>query len=181
MNLNIRRLSSSSPDLDGSTSNNGFFVTEVVELLPVLGAGERASGVESTPSPISAGQSSAENTISYSHGSAVNKIRERDRDREVNYRDRSLAGVDTPSGRTSGLDHASLKRQKINMGSEEVKRHNWFIGVNWNDVYLRKLTPPYVPDVVHEADTQNFEKYDSVDLSKVPYATDSQIDHFKDF
>ena len=81
-----------------------------------------------------------------------------------------------------GLDHASLKKQKINMGSEEVKRHKWFIDItDWNQVYERKLKPPFVPKVLHEGDTQNFEKYDSIDFSKIPYATENQLDHFKDF
>lgn len=26
--------------------------------------------------------------------------------------------------------------------AEEIKKHVWFKGVNWNDVYKRKLKPP---------------------------------------
>ena len=28
------------------------------------------------------------------------------------------------------------------LDAEEVKRHPWFTGINWDDALLRKLTPP---------------------------------------
>lgn len=89
--------------------------------------------------------------------------------------------VSSIMGGGGALDHLSLKKQKINMGSEEVKQHKWFIGTNWSDVYYKKLTPPFLPDLMHEGDTQNFEKYDPADFTRAPSATDDQYEQFKDF
>lgn len=54
------------------------------------------------------------------------------------------------SSSSSTMDHLSLNKNTINMGSEEVKQHKWFVGTNWSDVFEKKLTPP------DENDTVNF-------------------------
>lgn len=83
---------------------------------------------------------------------------------------------------TTRLDHRDIRKQKINQGSEEVKTHDWFISItNWNDVYERRMKPPFVPEIANEGDTRYFEKYEETDLSRVPSANDSQLDYFKDF
>jgi hypothetical protein len=41
---------------------------------------------------------------------------------------------------------------------QEIKAHPFFAGVNWAS--LHSQTPPYVPRVEHELDTQNFERFD---------------------
>eukprot|EP00775_Hariotina_reticulata_P001879 gene1879-2214_t len=43
-------------------------------------------------------------------------------------------------------------------GAKEIKAHPFFAGVNW--AALHTQTPPYVPRVEHELDTQNFERFD---------------------
>ncbi|CAI2369419.1 unnamed protein product [Moneuplotes crassus] len=60
-------------------------------------------------------------------------------------------------------------RLGCNRGSEEVKEHKWFKGVDWNVVYSREIPSPWVPKIMDNADTQYFEKYpDSVETPSVP-------------
>jgi protein kinase X len=65
-------------------------------------------------------------------------------------------------------------------GSEEVKDHKWFKGVDWDIVTTREIPPPWVPKVRNNTDTQYFEKYpDSVETPSVP--TKAQQEHFNYF
>lgn len=43
-------------------------------------------------------------------------------------------------------------------GVEEIKKHPFFTGVQWD--ILHQITPPYVPPVEHDLDSQNFERFD---------------------
>ena len=94
------------------------------------------------------------------------------------------------SSSTQHLQQSTSQQQAINQiqktknltGSEEVKNHRWFISiVNWTDVYERRLKPPFKPEVLHEGDTRNFEKYETPDLSKAPIATEKQLNVFCNF
>ena len=40
-------------------------------------------------------------------------------------------------------------------GADEIKRHPWFKGIDWNN--LKSMKPPFVPDVKSDYDTKNFE------------------------
>jgi len=65
-------------------------------------------------------------------------------------------------------------------GSEEVKNHKWFKGVEWDIVQGREIPPPWIPKVRNNIDTQYFEKYpDSVETPSVP--TKTQQDYFSYF
>eukprot|EP01026_Neomeris_dumetosa_P071972 TRINITY_DN7304_c0_g1_i2.p1 TRINITY_DN7304_c0_g1~~TRINITY_DN7304_c0_g1_i2.p1 ORF type:complete len:483 (-),score=64.15 TRINITY_DN7304_c0_g1_i2:150-1409(-) len=46
-------------------------------------------------------------------------------------------------------------------GIEEIKGHPYFAGIDWQNLY--KQTPPYVPPVKHDLDTQNFEDFQEED------------------
>ncbi len=71
---------------------------------------------------------------------------------------------------------------KTNTGCEEVKRHRWFISIgDWSDVYEKRLKPPFVPEVMHPGDTRNFDRFDLIDLSKAPYATEKDSNLFLNF
>ncbi|XP_064335464.1 RAC-gamma serine/threonine-protein kinase-like [Camelus dromedarius] len=41
---------------------------------------------------------------------------------------------------------------------KEIMRHSFFSGVNWQDVYDKKLVPPFKPQVTSEADTRYFDE-----------------------
>lgn len=41
---------------------------------------------------------------------------------------------------------------------EEIKRHVFFSCINWQDLELKKLTPPFIPQVRSETDTRYFDE-----------------------
>ncbi|KAI9300415.1 kinase-like domain-containing protein [Cunninghamella echinulata] len=50
-------------------------------------------------------------------------------------------------------------------GSEDVKRHKWFRGVDWIGLLEKTVRPPIIPQYRHPGDTNNFEKYaDELDI-----------------
>jgi len=51
-------------------------------------------------------------------------------------------------------------RKRLGGGSRDaldVMEHAFFQGINWDDVYNRKLRPPFKPEIKSEADTANFD------------------------
>ncbi|KAI9140889.1 hypothetical protein BKA69DRAFT_1038888 [Paraphysoderma sedebokerense] len=42
--------------------------------------------------------------------------------------------------------------------SEDVKRHPFFKDVNWQDMYDKKIAPPFVPRISHAKDVSNFDE-----------------------
>ena len=107
----------------------------------------------------------------------------------VSQTDSSKAPSPTPS-QTQSLPSLPVKKptslltqkQKISNGTEEIKRHRWFISItDWSDVCERRLVPPFKPEIQFDGDTRNFEKYDTPDLSKTPRANEKQLEFFTNF
>lgn len=74
------------------------------------------------------------------------------------------------------------RKQKLNQGIEEIKRHRWFISIsNWDDVREKRMKPPFRPELMHDGDTRNFEKYETPDFSKTDGVTDKQLEVFCNF
>lgn len=74
----------------------------------------------------------------------------------------------------------------ISGGTQRVKEHPFFEGINWDDLYHRKTKGPILPKITHVADTGNFEEYpDPPDPSTQTVYTDTMKekyeDMFKDF
>jgi len=44
-------------------------------------------------------------------------------------------------------------------GSKDIKDHPWFAGIDWADLYYKKIPAPYLPKVSSASDTRNFESY----------------------
>ena len=65
-------------------------------------------------------------------------------------------------------------------GSEDVKNHEWFQGVDWEEVYDKKLIAPFVPTVKGETDTSNFEDYSDEELEIEP-VTEAEAKLFENF
>lgn len=66
-------------------------------------------------------------------------------------------------------------------GAEDVKNHSFFAGINWEDLYARKVTPFIIPNVTTATDTSNFEQYpDSTDKVQFPVYSSGK-DPFLDF
>lgn len=47
-------------------------------------------------------------------------------------------------------------------GSDDIKNHKWFRGVDWQGLLDKTVAAPIVPPYVHPGDTGNFEKYPEV-------------------
>ena len=43
-------------------------------------------------------------------------------------------------------------------GVNEIKAHPFFAGIDWKN--LKKMPSPYIPEVKHDLDTTNFDKFD---------------------
>lgn len=65
-------------------------------------------------------------------------------------------------------------------GSQDVRNHPWFTGVDWNIVQAKKIQPPWQPDVRSETDFQYFDDYPD---SGTPIVTPSRDEQtlFDDF
>lgn len=66
-------------------------------------------------------------------------------------------------------------------GAEDIKRHRWFRGVEWESVPQRKLKPPIVPKLSSDGDISNFETYPEGELDKTPSVSDEDLETFKNF
>jgi protein kinase X len=73
-------------------------------------------------------------------------------------------------------------------GAEDVKKHSFFEGIDWNEVYNKRLIPPIIPEVEFEGDASNFDNYDNdedsvhyADIGKHNEGPDPFESHFKDF
>ena len=51
-------------------------------------------------------------------------------------------------------------------GSDEIKRHSFFSAIDW-DVGIRKYEPPYVPKIMYDADTSNFDPIPQSQLQRL--------------
>ena len=44
-------------------------------------------------------------------------------------------------------------------GTDNIKSHPFFNGINWEDMYNRKIDPPFKPKINTELDLSNFDKF----------------------
>lgn len=73
------------------------------------------------------------------------------------------------------LERDPQMRLGVRGGVEEVKSHIYFSGISWDDVYHRRLKPPYVPQLESALDFANFDPTFlemSPTLTPVPSQTD---------
>jgi protein-serine/threonine kinase len=72
-------------------------------------------------------------------------------------------------------------------GSQKIKDHPYFEGINWQDAWDRKLEPPLVPQLKSETDLSYFdkmftnEKIEGSNVSEVPSTLVSQANDYKGF
>ena len=71
-------------------------------------------------------------------------------------------------------------------GTADIKNHEFFKGVDWDDLYYRKVKGPIIPRVRGPADASNFDNYDPAPerSSGNVYTKDMEEKHessFKDF
>lgn len=66
-------------------------------------------------------------------------------------------------------------------GAEDIKEHKWFKGIEWKDVFARKVKPPYVPAYKAPNDTSNFDKYPDSEEDSSPPLMGKEKDAFNEF
>lgn len=66
----------------------------------------------------------------------------------------------------------------------DIKEHSWFKGVRWDMLSARMVKPPFIPKLLSDDDTSNFDDYDDVqdqDQGSKTKLTPQQQKLFKDF
>ncbi|EFA81817.1 cAMP-dependent protein kinase [Heterostelium album PN500] len=69
-------------------------------------------------------------------------------------------------------------------GAQDVKNHKWFADIDWNKLYNRKINGPFIPQIQHQGDSSNFEKYDEEPMCEdftLPGYVDPYAHLFRDF
>uniref|UniRef100_A0A3Q2P5D4 non-specific serine/threonine protein kinase n=1 Tax=Fundulus heteroclitus TaxID=8078 RepID=A0A3Q2P5D4_FUNHE len=63
--------------------------------------------------------------------------------------------------------------------AKEIMQHKFFTGINWQDVYEKKLVPPFRPQVTSETDTRYFdEEFTAQAITITPPGQDDYDDFF---
>lgn len=57
------------------------------------------------------------------------------------------------------IQDPTLRLGNLNEGVNDIKKHSWFAGIVWNDVYHKRNSPPFIPKFYHSGDTSNFDVY----------------------
>ena len=50
-------------------------------------------------------------------------------------------------------------------GINDIKGHPWFNDLDWNELFLRKLPAPFIPELNGEADAMHFERFSDEEIS----------------
>ncbi|KAK6195517.1 hypothetical protein SNE40_000930 [Patella caerulea] len=66
-------------------------------------------------------------------------------------------------------------------GADDIKKHRWYKGIDWDDVPERKLKPPIIPELTHFGDTTNFDAYAENDWLDTAPASAEDMENFLDF
>ena len=60
----------------------------------------------------------------------------------------------------------TLRIGNLRLGAIDIITHKWFQPIDFEQLVLRNVKVPYVPQLSSEADTSNFDEYDEEDLKK---------------
>ncbi|KAI1184430.1 camp-dependent protein kinase catalytic subunit [Nemania serpens] len=71
----------------------------------------------------------------------------------------------------------SKRLGNISGGSQQVKAHPFFHGIDWHALYHRQIRPPIQPNVRYPGDAQCFDVYPEDDGQREPY-TESMVKQF---
>lgn len=78
----------------------------------------------------------------------------------------------------------SRRLGNVSGGAAKVKEHPFFRGVNWDDMYHRRVRGPIIPPIRYPGDAQCFDIYPEDDGKREPYTEDmvqKYDQYFKDF
>ncbi|KAJ8606821.1 hypothetical protein MRB53_040688 [Persea americana] len=93
--------------------------------------------------------------------------------------DEPLYPIHMPRDSVSILQKLLTREPELRLGSgrrdaEEIMEHPFFKGVDWDDIYNKRIPTPYKPQIKNEKDTSNF---DSEFTSVTPVLTPVQSGH----
>ena len=66
-------------------------------------------------------------------------------------------------------------------GSSNIKKHDFFKDINWDDLLNKRIKPPYIPSVKYDEDLSNFEKIfteENIDSRNDIYLNDNRYEGF---
>eukprot|EP01053_Blabericola_migrator_P005843 Blabericola_migrator_1__5842@NODE_295_length_10235_cov_141_552026_g242_i0_p4_GENE_NODE_295_length_10235_cov_141_552026_g242_i0NODE_295_length_10235_cov_141_552026_g242_i0_p4_ORF_typecomplete_len516_score54_36Pkinase/PF00069_25/4_2e75Pkinase_Tyr/PF07714_17/1_3e44Kinaselike/PF14531_6/2_5e17Kdo/PF06293_14/2_9e07Pkinase_fungal/PF17667_1/6_6e07WaaY/PF06176_11/6_9e07APH/PF01636_23/2_6e05RIO1/PF01163_22/8_8e05YrbLPhoP_reg/PF10707_9/0_076YukC/PF10140_9/0_077ActFrag_cataly/PF09192_10/0_12FTA2/PF13095_6/2 len=69
----------------------------------------------------------------------------------------------------------------LKYGAEDVKRHKWFRGIDWQECFDRKIRAPFIPGVKGPDDTSMFDSYPESSESDSTVLTAKEQEWFHDF
>ncbi|KAI9352287.1 kinase-like domain-containing protein [Zopfochytrium polystomum] len=72
----------------------------------------------------------------------------------------------------------SKRYGNLKAGPEDIKRHRWFQGIDWDALRALEVPAPYLPRIGHPGDTSNFDNYDE---NHLPYGVPEPDPHRKLF
>jgi hypothetical protein len=77
--------------------------------------------------------------------------------------DEPLYPIHMPRDSVSILQKLLTREPEMRLGSgprdaEDIKEHAFFKGINWDDVYNKRVPPPFKPTIKNEKDTSNFDQ-----------------------
>ena len=77
--------------------------------------------------------------------------------------DEPLYPIHMPRDSVSILQKLLTREPEMRLGSgptdaQEIMSHAFFKGINWEDVYNKRIPPPFKPTVKNEKDTSNFDQ-----------------------
>jgi len=53
-------------------------------------------------------------------------------------------------------------------GVNDIRKHRWFQGFDWEGLRSEKITAPHIPEIKNPFDVSNFEKIREEDERKIP-------------
>ena len=69
-------------------------------------------------------------------------------------------------------------------GFQNIKNHDFFKGLNWDDLEQKKILPPFVPNILNDTDLQNFDKLftgEKIEESEGSISYRGEQSHYADF
>jgi classical protein kinase C alpha type len=77
--------------------------------------------------------------------------------------DEPLYPIHMPRDSVSILQKLLIREPESRLGSgptdaQEIMSHAFFRNINWDDVYHKRITPPFMPTISNPTDTSNFDQ-----------------------
>ncbi|ETO16162.1 cAMP-dependent protein kinase [Reticulomyxa filosa] len=79
------------------------------------------------------------------------------------------------------LEKNAYRRLGSAQGANDIKRHSFFKGFDWQKMEKRELTAPYLPTITSETDLSNFEKVEPPQEEEEPINNPSLLNWADEF